>query len=129
MGPRLLLPLLAAAVSACSDPPGVEGCLGDVDISVVRFDPPEFSWTPGCAVVSVQVDDAADRSMWIIRAHVNENELTPPITYGVVPRNAVEEFSPQPFLHGNFYIVRVFRLHRVGEEVQYLFAGQQNFPW
>jgi hypothetical protein len=121
---------VAAWLGACSSSQDVAGCSGDVEISVVRFDPPVISWTPDCGVSALAVDDAADRSMWSIVNLAGENAIVPPVTFGIVPDRATEEMPRVELQHGNFYIVRVYRVHRDrAGALQQLRAGEQNFPW
>src|SRR5215211_6849418 len=97
----LVLPLASASIASCSDSTDIPPCSGDVTVSVVRFDPPKLSWEPDCGVEMLTVDDAANVTMWMIRSNGTHNSLTPPVTYGVVPDEAFEEFEPQEFKHGN----------------------------
>ena len=121
---------VAALLGACSNAQDVAGCSGDVEISIVRFDPPVISWTPDCGISALAVDDAANRTMWSVLNPNAENKIVPPVTFGIVPGQATEEFPPGELLHGNFYIVRVYRLHRDrAGALQQLKAGEQNFPW
>ncbi len=129
---RTIVPLvLAATLSSCNDSQGVEGCLGDVDVSVIRSDPPAFSWSPACGVSDLQVSDGANRIIWGIQGGVGKNEIEPPVTFGVVPEGASESFEPGELDRGFSYIVRVFRLHpddRTGE-IEFLLAGEDIFRW
>jgi hypothetical protein len=121
---------VAALLGACSSPSEVAGCSGDVELSIVRFDPPVISWTPDCGVSTLVVDDAGNQTMWSILSPGGANAIVPPVTFGIVPDEATEEFSPGELKHGNFYIVRVYRLHRDrAGALQLLEAGEQNFPW
>jgi hypothetical protein len=121
---------VAAWLGACSSPQDVAGCSGDVEVSIVRFDPPVISWTPDCGISTLAVDDAANRTMWSVLNPAGENAIVPPVTFGIVPDRATEEFPPVELTHGNFYIVRVYRVHRDrAGALQQLKAGEQNFPW
>ncbi len=122
--------LVLASVIGCSGPSEFDPCSGDVTVSVVRFDPPRLSWEPGCGLSSLDLVDAADRSMWQILADGGENILVPPITFGIVPKNATEQVEPTQFLHGNGYVVRVYRTHRQAHGgIQVFLAGEGNFRW
>ena len=127
--PNLLAILLAGALTSCSDP-AAAGCSGDVDVSVVRYDPPVFSWAPECGVSNLAVGDPAERSLWHIHGGVGENTIEPPVTFGIVPKGAGESVPPGELQHGNLYIVRVFRLHQEPSgEYTLIQTGEQNFPW
>ena len=126
-GPFLVLGLTLG--SGCGGPSDIEPCSGDVAVSIVRFDPPQFSWEPGCALSSLVVLDAADQPFWLVGDN-GDNRIEPPVIYGVVPDGASEEVPPRAFQHGNSYIVRVFRVRRDRSgELQHFQAGEQNFPW
>lgn len=126
----LLLPLLVNALLGCSSPEEVDGCFGDVDVSVIRSNPPSLSWEPGCGISNLAVIDAANETMWLIHAHLGENTIVPPVRFGVVPDGALEEIPSRQLQHGNSYIVRVFRLRRDARgEFQLVKAGEKNFPW
>ncbi len=126
----LLFGLTLTMVAACSSTPGFEPCSGDVALSVVRLDPPQISWEPGCGVDFLRVDDAANRTMWSIRSAGGDNSLVPTVTYGVVPGGAIEDFTPREFQHGNGYVVRIWRLRREADgDIQSLEAGEVFFRW
>jgi hypothetical protein len=126
----LLLSLASTSFVACSDATDIAPCSGDVTVSIVRFDPPKLSWEPDCGVDILTVEDAATLTMWMISSRGTHNSLTPPVTYGVVPDEALQEFEPQEFKHGNGYVVRVFRYHREADGTQLMLpAGKGNFRW
>ena len=113
----------------CSEP-GVEGCSGDVEVSVVRTDPPSFSWVPACGISNLSLGDPAERSLWLIHGPIGENNILPPVTFGIVPEGADESVPPGQLQHGNVYIVRVWRLRPDGAgDFQLVKTGEQNFPW
>jgi hypothetical protein len=127
---RVLAILLGGIICACSEPDGVDGCFGDVDVSVVRTNPPSFSWLPVCGISNLAVVDGGVQSLWLIHGTVGENRIGPPITFGVVPDKTDQSVPPGQLQHGNVYIVRVFRLRPDGlGGFQLIKAGEQNFPW
>lgn len=120
----------AAWLTVCATPHDVAGCSGDVEISVIRYNPPVISWVPNCGISTLVVADAANQPVWSVHGGIGRNGLVPPVTFGVVPSGATEEIPPGELQHGNFYIVRVFRLVRDRSgELQLVSAGENNFPW
>lgn len=127
---RCFLLFVAVWLVACTSSQDVEGCLGDVDVTVRRTIPPRFSWSPACGISNLAVVDPSYQAVWGIEGHVGENAIESPIDFGIVPDGAFESVQPAKLQPGNSYIVRVFRLHRnASGEFELILAGEENFPW
>lgn len=122
--------LLVTTLLGCADPQGADGCLGDVELSVVRGTSPTFSWLPECGLSNLAVLDAANQSVWGIHGPVGENVIAPPVTFGVVPDGAQRDGAPGELRPGYGYVLRVFRLRRIAAgEFEVLQVGETNFRW
>lgn len=124
----LAVSLLLSSLCGCEDPQGIEGCLGDVQLSVLPGSPPTFTWVPECGISNLAVSDGSGQVMWGIHGPVGENSIEPPVTLGVTPEGATEAVAPEELRDGFGYTVRVFRLHRASDaELQLIRAGEAHF--
>jgi hypothetical protein len=107
--------MVAAFLAACGDgdsnPTGVEDtCTDDTGAVTVTVSSgssgPVFDWSPPCAVALVLVEqDAGDT--WLVATDdatwgdpTQANLITPPVTYGIVPSTAADEYGPDPLQPG-----------------------------
>ena len=119
--------LCLGSAAACSDPPGVGDCGGDVDLEVAEGSTPAFSWSPPCEVSSLAVFDAGGDVYWAFNTGVGRNALTPTIHYGQLPPNGIEETAPRPLQGGYGYTVRVFLLDHEDDQLVSRLAGEAYF--
>ncbi len=93
---------------ACDDsttPEGLPECTGQVTVTVSSGTVPTFSWTPACRLGFVIVEgDGGD--MWLVESP-ESNEISPPVTYGVVPPGTTEIHAAEPLVAGTTYQVYV----------------------
>lgn len=124
----LTFAVLLSALCGCENPQEVEGCLGDVELSVLSGNSPSFTWAPECGISNLAVLDGAGQVMWGIHGPVGENAIVPPVRFGVSPDGATQSAPPQELRVGEGYVVRVFRLHRTsGGELQLIRNGEAHF--
>lgn len=80
----------------------------EVDLSVITGHSdglPRFTWTPGCLVVGLLVEDQDQEDIWLV---TSASGIAPAVTYGSTPLGATVEDSPQPLISGQRYAVLVF---------------------
>ena len=95
------------AVMSCEDPLAVSDCPDQVQISVGAGTTPEIDWTPRCHLVGLLITSTyTGGTVWSIGGPQRgvcgddgqqcywRNTLYPPIRYGVVPQDAVQDFPP-----------------------------------
>ena len=124
----LTLAMLVTTLWGCGNPQEVEGCLGDVELSVLSGNSPSFTWAPECGISNLAVFDGAGEVMWGIHGPVGENVIVPPVRFGVIPDAATQSTPPEELSVGGGYVVRVFRLHRTSEgELQLIRSGEAHF--
>ncbi|HET7602109.1 MAG TPA: hypothetical protein VFK36_03770 [Gemmatimonadales bacterium] len=130
-----LLPLVLV-VASCGDSTSQNGGGCDSPISSVSVSSgttPTFNWSPGCSVAQVTVTDLTetdqDRTLkWSVTS--DQNIIKPPVTYGVVPSNALQTHAPDPLvgsinqIPGHTYLLT---LAAVQEDGTYFVVVNQNF--
>ena len=114
------------AVISCKDPLAVSDCPDQVQLSVGDGTTPEIDWTPRCHLVGLLITSTyTGGTVWSIGGPQRgtcgddgqecywRNTLYPPIRYGVVPGDAVQNFppdqKPQALTVGWPYEVRIWR--------------------
>ena len=128
---------VAALFVACSDDttePVESDCPTDVTISVSGDSLLEITWDPPCPVSKLMVELATGSFPgnvyaleWFIRA--DENPITQPVTFGVVPEGAVELRPARYFDGSSAYHVRLIHDALEGDQlVGHWGAGRPGQP-
>ena len=108
-----LIGLFLFAAGACSGPPDVPECHGQIQMAAVPGTPPVFNWTPECMVAYLVVEDRGDGTgYWSVSSPPGEHIIQPPVTYGVVPEGAIQDHGPNPLEAGGAYRVIAFLVRR-----------------
>lgn len=98
------------------EPEGLLDCRGPVTVNVSAGKQPTFSWTPECALFSLNVEPAnAGNDLWGIISP-GQNVIGPPVRYGIVPDGATQTADFVPLANGVAYKVVVAVFTGPGDE-------------
>lgn len=78
---------------------------------------PTIDWSPRCRVGLLLIEEEA-HDMWSLRGRDDQNDVAPPITYGVAP-NGLTGGAAEPLLSGHTYEVVLWH---VGPDADRLLA-------
>ena len=119
----LVVPAGLILVAACGDEPITDvdlSCSDDTgSVTVTVSGPastPQLDWSPPCPVALLLVERGAsdtwsiatDETTWDDPAAANL--ITPPITYGVAPASAADEYGPDPLVIGQPHEAILWRI-------------------
>jgi hypothetical protein len=108
-----LTALALSLTSACTDdstgPALVPECTGPLSISVATSPEVSFSWSPDCRLTGWNIEPVGlGNDMWLVLWE-GGNEITPPVTYGVVPAGAREIHPAEVLVSGTEYNLILFK--------------------
>jgi hypothetical protein len=130
--------LIKAAISllgvACAHEPTapLPVCEPPVTVQVSAGRTPTFTWTPACRLGLVQVEVGGIREqdrvvVWDIDD--TANLISPPLTYGHVPRGAHEVLAPQPLERGDWCDLQLAIWNRPDPPYDPYYSGLTEFRW
>jgi|GEM_PF-1723259 len=99
---------------SCSRTTAPEGCVRNVQVAVLTYAGPMFSWSPACGISSLSVvtvppaPGVSEESMWAFSVP-EQRPIGPGVLYGAVPAGATVWTQPRPLVVGASYRVRVMQ--------------------
>ena len=114
---RMTALLLTALGCNGTSPVTPEGCVQNVQITVVQRANPVFSWSPACGMSSLSVarvpstPGVNEEAMWAFSLP-EQSPIGPAIRYGSAPVGATVWTQPRALVAGATYRVRVY--HTIG---------------